>query len=206
MMNTHSHRMGRLSALACLTVLALQGCTRNPNVRKVKYLNSGKTYAAQGKEKEAIIQFSNAIKIDPRYADAHFELAKAYLKSGSPMGAYTELRRTVDLDPKNVEAHLYLGQVYLAGHAYPKALEQANAMLAINPKNADAWGLKSGIAMANGDHGEALKDIQQALTYDPNRAGFDGQPGRSPGAGCGEARSEERSRSPAARQHAGTEG
>lgn len=177
MMNTHSHRMGRLSALACLTVLALQGCTRNPNVRKVKYLNSGKTYAAQGKEKEAIIQFSNAIKIDPRYADAHFELAKAYLKSGSPLGAYTEFRHTVDLDPKNLEARLDLGQIYLAGHAYPKAAEQANAMLAIDPKNADAWGLKSGIAMANGDRAEALKDIQQALTYDPNRAGFHAQLG-----------------------------
>ncbi len=179
MMNSHSHRMGRLPALACLTVVVLlaQGCTRNPNVRKAKYLKSGKAYAAQGKDKEAIIQFSNAIKIDPRYADAHFELAKAYLKSGSPIGAYTELRHTVDLDPKNLEARLDLGQIYLAGHAYQKSLEQANAILDIDPKNADAWGLKSGIAMANNDHGEALKDIQQALTYDPNRAGFHAQLG-----------------------------
>ncbi|HEV2577010.1 MAG TPA: tetratricopeptide repeat protein [Acidobacteriaceae bacterium] len=179
MKNSHSHRMGRIAALACVTVLAVltQGCTRNPNVRKVKYLNSGKAYEAQGKDKEAIIQFSNAIKIDPHYADAHFELAKAYLKTGSPMGAYAELRRTVDLDPKNVDARLELGQIYLAGHAYPKSLEQANAILAIDPKNADAWGLKSAIAMANNDHPEALKDIQQALTYAPNRAGFHAQLG-----------------------------
>jgi tetratricopeptide (TPR) repeat protein len=171
---SHTQRMGRVPALAALIVFAMfaQGCTRNPNVRKAKYLKSGKAYAAQGKEKEAIIQFSNAIKIDPRYADAHFELAKAYLKEGSAMGAYTELSRTVLLDPKNVEARLDLGQMLLAGHAYEKSLEQANAILAIDPKNADAWGLKSGIAMANHDHAEALKDIQQALQYDPNRANF----------------------------------
>jgi len=176
---SHSQKMGRISAVACLTVLALlaQGCTRNPNVRKVKYLNSGKAYAAKGKEKEAIIQFSNAIKIDPRYADAHFELAQAYLKTGSAMGAYTELRRTVELDPKNVQARLDLGQMLLAGHAYEKSLEQANAILAIDPKNADAWGLKSGIAMANHDRAEALKDVQQALQYDPNRANFHAQLG-----------------------------
>ena len=176
---SHSYRMGRVPALVCLTILALlaQGCTRDPNVRKVKYLNSGKAYAAQGKEKEAIIQFSNAIKIDPHYAAAHFELAKAYLKSGSAMGTYSELRRTVDLDPKNVEARLDLAQIYLAARQYPKSLEQANAILAIDPKNADAWGVKSGIAMANKDHDEALKDIQQALTYAPDRAGFHAQLG-----------------------------
>src|ERR1700761_8063989 len=137
MKTSHSHRMGRVPALVCLTILALlaQGCTRDPNVRKVKYLNSGKAYAAQGKEKEAIIQFSNAIKIDPHFAAAHFELAKAYLKTGSGMGAYTEFHRTVDLDPKNLEARLDLGQIYLAGKAYQRSLEQANAILAIDPKN-----------------------------------------------------------------------
>ena len=179
MKTSHSHRMGRVPALVCLTILALlaQGCTRDPNVRKVKYLNSGKAYAAQGKEKEAIIQFSNAVKIDPHFAAAHFELAKAYLKSGSAMGAYTELRRTVDLDPKNVEARLTLAQIYLAARQYPKSLEQANAILVIDPKNADAWAVKSGIATANNDHEEALKDIQQALAYAPNRAGFHAQLG-----------------------------
>lgn len=184
MIMSHSHRMGRVPALACLTILALlaQGCTRDPNVRKVKYLNSGKAYAAQGKEKEAIIQFSNAIKLDPHYGEAHFELAKAYLKTGSGMGAYTELMRAVTYDPKNVEARLDLGQILLASKQYPRALEQANAILAIDPKSADAWSLKSAVAMATNDHAEALKDIQQALVYDPNRGAFHAQLGMIQGA------------------------
>lgn len=195
MKTSHSHRMGRVPALVCLTILALlaQGCTRDPNVRKVKYLNSGKAYAAQGKDKEAIIQFSNAIKIDPHFAAAHFELAKAYLKTGSGMGAYSELRRTVDLDPKNVEARLDLGQIYLVGKQYPKSLEQANAILAIDPKNADAWGLKSGVALATNDHEEALKDIQQALTYAPDRANFHAQLGLIQNADPGTAKDAEAS-------------
>src|SRR5579875_1884384 len=193
MMNSRSQRMGRFSALASLIILALlvQGCTRDPNVRKVKYLNSGKAYAAQGKEKEAIIQFSNAIKIDPHYAAAHFELAKAYLKTNVPMGAYTELMRTVAADPKNLQARLDLGQMLLAGRQYPRALEQANAMLQIDPKNADAYGLKSAIAMANGDRAEALKYSQQALALDPNRAGFHAQLGLIQGSNPADAKSAE---------------
>lgn len=185
--------MNRFSAIASLTLLAVlaQGCTRDPNVRKLKYLNSGKAYAAQGKEKEAAIQFENAIKIDPRYAAAHFELAKAYLKMGVPMGAYSELVRTVAADPKNVQARLDLGQMLLAGHQYPRALEQAKAILAIDPKNADAYGLKSAIALANGDRQEALTDIQQALAIDPSRAGFHAQLGLIQGANPADAKDAE---------------
>ena len=179
MMNGNSKRMGRLSAVACLAIAAMltQGCTRDPNVRKAKYLQSGKDYAAQGKQKEAIIQFSNAVKIDPRYAPAHFELAKAYLKLGAGMSAFTELRRTVALDPQNVEARVDMGQLLLAAKQYPQSVEEAKAILAMNPKNPDAYSILSGDALATGNRDEALKDIQQALAIDPNRAAFHAQLG-----------------------------
>ena len=77
-----SQGTNRCSALLLVSISAglLQGCTRDPNVKKAKYLKSGENYAAQGKQQEAIIQFSNAIKIDKNYAAAHYDLAKAYLK------------------------------------------------------------------------------------------------------------------------------
>ena len=179
MTKSDSKRMGRVSAVACLTTLAMlaTGCTRDPNVRKVKYLESGKSYEKQGKDKEAIIQFSNAVKIDPHYAAAHFELAKAYLKLGSGMSAFTELRRTVDQDPQNVEARIDLGHLLLSARQYPQCIEQAKAVLAIDPKNADAYSLLSGVALATGDHDAALKNIQQALAIDPNRGAFHAQLG-----------------------------
>src|ERR1700728_4113664 len=94
-----SQGTNRCSALLLVSISAglLQGCTRDPNVKKAKYLKSGENYAAQGKQQEAIIQFSNAIKIDKNYAAAHYDLAKAYLKLGAVTGGYTELQKTVDL-------------------------------------------------------------------------------------------------------------
>ena len=39
----------------------LTGCHGDPNVRKQKYLESGERYSAQGKYREAAIQYLNAL-------------------------------------------------------------------------------------------------------------------------------------------------
>src|SRR5450631_1938641 len=167
-------QIARVSAtlIISLTLAFTIGCNRDPNVRKQKYLASGKQYEVDGKYKEAAIQFSNAIKLDKNYAAAHYEMAKTYIHMNTLAPAYGELLKTVDLDPANLEAHISLGNMLLAGQANDRAEEQAKAALAINPNYADAYALLAGVAQRKGDSAEALKDIQHALTIDPNRAGF----------------------------------
>jgi len=53
------------------------GCHRDPNKQKQDYLKSGKRYAEQGKLMEARIQFTNALKVDRNFADAHYQLSKS---------------------------------------------------------------------------------------------------------------------------------
>jgi tetratricopeptide (TPR) repeat protein len=157
---------------ASLALGFTSGCSRDPNKQKHKYLESGKRYASEGKLKEATIQFSNALKVDRNFADAHYELAKVYLKQGSMLPGYAELLRTVDLAPNNAQARIDLGNLQLAGNAPDKATEQANAVLAQNSNNADAYALLSGIAARKGDLVEATTQIEKALSIDPNRASF----------------------------------
>src|SRR5579872_6222770 len=99
MFNLRRVHLIRISAIAAVS-LALAftaGCNHDPNVRKHKYLESGKRYEANGKYKEAVIQFSNVLKVDKDFADAHYEMAKTYLKMNNPVPAYYELQKTVDL-------------------------------------------------------------------------------------------------------------
>src|SRR5580692_9812535 len=115
-----------LSQLLALLVVSLflgftVGCHRDPNVQKQRYLESGKRYAKEGKYKEAGIQFSNALKVDRNFGDAHYQLAQAYMKSGSMLPAYVELMRTVDLQPNNLEARIDLGNMLLAGKQVDRA-------------------------------------------------------------------------------------
>src|SRR5271154_4518873 len=111
-----------LAALRVSAVLGISlalgltvGCHRDPNKEKQRYLESGKRYADQGKLKEATIQYSNALKVDRNFGDAHYQLAKVFIKQGSIMAAYRELMSTVDLQPGNTQARINLGNILLAG-------------------------------------------------------------------------------------------
>ncbi len=105
-------------ALSAFMVMGFAtGCHHDPNVQKQKYLESGKRYAAESKYKEAAIQFSNALKVDHNFAEAHYQLGTAYLKMGSVMPAYGELNRAVALQPGNLQARIDLGNLLLAGKA-----------------------------------------------------------------------------------------
>ena len=153
-----------------LSLTLLSGCFRDPNVRKHKYLESGQKYSAQGKEREAVIQYSNALKIDKNFAEAHYALAQSYLHLGALRAAYGELMQTVDLQPANYKARVDLGNMMLAGGKIDDAKAQADAVMAAQPDNADGHALLSRIAARRGDKELALSEIRRALELSPNEA------------------------------------
>ena len=72
-------RNRQLTGLALGLSLLFASCSfRNPNEQKRGYLNSGEKYLAAGKFKEAAIEFQNALQIDPRFAEADYQLAITY--------------------------------------------------------------------------------------------------------------------------------
>src|ERR1700756_5088429 len=73
-----------------LVTIVLAGCSRDPNVRKQKYFESGQRYFEKGKYQEALIQYSNAIQVDGRFSDAHYRLGLTYLRLSEPNRAFQE--------------------------------------------------------------------------------------------------------------------
>jgi Tfp pilus assembly protein PilF len=167
------NRRGSLCVVMLFVAVALlAGCHSDPNVRKQKYLESGKRYSAEGKYREAAIQFSNALKVDKNYADAHYELAQAYEHLGQFAQRMANSVRTVDLQPTNYKARIDLGNLLLAGGKIDDAQAQANAVMAAQPDNPDVHALLSAIAGKRGQKDQALIEIHRALELDPNRAAF----------------------------------
>lgn len=112
--------------VACLAGLA--GCSRDPNVAKVRYLDSGNRYFAKGKYKEARIMYLDALQKDRRYGPAYYHLGLTALKIGPLNEAVDSLRRAVELLPATGNDHwdavVKLSEVYLlAGREQKQILD-----------------------------------------------------------------------------------
>src|SRR5712692_2299781 len=132
----HFQYLRRTALLVGIVVqicFALPGCVRDPNIRKQKFVEEGDRYFAQEKFPEALLTYGRALQIDPRFAAAHYKIAKCHLKLANWASAFQELRRTIDLEPQNLPAHLDLGQLYLAGSKTPEARDQAKLILKSSP-------------------------------------------------------------------------
>src|SRR5688572_3931797 len=64
----------------------------------------GVKYALAGLYSQAAQLFQQAVKLDPKFADAHFALGHAYYDMGRWKQAIESFKRAVDLNPHDVEA------------------------------------------------------------------------------------------------------
>ena len=62
------------TALMAVLLVAATGCKGNPEKAKKKYLESGQSYVDKKQYDAAVIQFKKALQVDPKYADAHYQL------------------------------------------------------------------------------------------------------------------------------------
>lgn len=156
-----------------LTVaILLSGCRGNPDVRKHRYLESGMRFSAEGRYREASIQYLNALKVDQDFGDAHYQLAQAYEHMGQFRTASQELERAIDADPENLAARVDYGNLLLADGKISMAQEQAGTVLAAQPDNPGVHALFSSIASRQGRNALAIEEIRRAIRLDPNRAAF----------------------------------
>ncbi len=147
--------------LAPLVILSLlSACSRNPEVTKRRYLESGVQYAKQHKYEEARIQFMKALKVDPRLGDAYYQMGLADLELQKWNDALANFQQTLELAPDRVDAQLQLGQLFAAAHQFDQAHEATAAALKKDPRSADAYRLLGHICVGE----QNLTAAEEAFT------------------------------------------
>ncbi len=167
---TQRSRLGIAIAAACVLAALLGGCSRSPEVKKQKYLESGQRYFDKGQYQEAAIQFENAIQIDDRFADAHYKLALTAMKLQQWPAAYQQLSKTIELQPDNYPARLDFANLLILGHQFNDAKEQLDVLAQKEPNNPDVFVARANYYAGTNNISAALADLQQALKLDPNRS------------------------------------
>lgn len=144
--------------LLSAVLLFTASCGRDPEKAKRRYLENGNRYAQQGKFKEAIIMYRNALKRDPRFGEAYLKLGDAEMKRGMPAQAVAAYRRAVELysdpeEPAGKLADIYLAAYVLSPKKDPLLLREvedlASSLAGKNPNSFQALRLRAFLNLAD---------------------------------------------------------
>ena len=152
-----------------LTLIAtvLSACSMDPNARKQKYFQNGQRYFERRQFSEAAIEFTNAIKVDPAYGDAHFQLAESDLNLQQTDRAYQEFARTVELQPENFRARMEMTNLLIHNLDFPHAHEQTDILLQKWPLNPAVHSLASNLLAAEGKIPGSIGEMEHAIALAP---------------------------------------
>ena len=160
----------RISTLTfVLTAVSLVACTSDPNIKKTKFLESGNRYFKEGKFSSAVIEYRNAVDIDPTWGEARKRLAETYARIGDGPHALEHYVRAADLLPNDAEMQITAGAYLLAARKPEDALARADAALKIQPQNIQAHLLRGNALAGLSSFEDALKAIEEAIRLDPKR-------------------------------------
>jgi tetratricopeptide (TPR) repeat protein len=161
----------RISWLSLISVLlVLTACSRDPNVAKQKYLQSGQQYFDNGEYGRASIQFRKALQIDHRYAEAYYRLGLTDLKLKLWPDAFRSLDQATALDPSNVNAHLRLAELNIGAKQWENARQQIAEAIAADPQNAEAYLLSGQVEMLDHHYQDAQQALEKAEALAPKDA------------------------------------
>ncbi len=96
---------------------------------------NGITNFNNGKYKEAIIDFTETLKIFPKYENARSNIGAAYLNMGNFTLAKKYIQKELNINPNHLEANFNLGMLYEKQKKYELAAQQYEKILKINPKH-----------------------------------------------------------------------
>jgi tetratricopeptide (TPR) repeat protein len=130
------------------------------------YVENGKLLVQEGKLDKARLEFKNAIQIDPRTAEAFYQLALLDEKAQKWKAMYANLTTAEQLDPTRSDASVKLGQIYLLSGDYEQARQKAKKVLDVDPDHTGALVLRASIELKQQNFGLALQDAEKALAVD----------------------------------------
>jgi len=120
-----------------ILVLSLYSCASREEKRD-SFLKKGISLYEAGQYNKAILEFKNALQLDPDFAPGYFYLGRAYFKQGDIKKARGNLSKALELDEGLDEACLGLGMILVSSKEGEKALKTIKPLLDKHPAHARA--------------------------------------------------------------------
>jgi tetratricopeptide (TPR) repeat protein len=128
----------------------------------------------EGKIKDAVAQFREALQIDSRLPGVHFELGEALLQESASQDARQqaeqEFKTALEVNPADAKSECSLGALANARGESDLARQHYSRSAELDPMYAEAQ-IGLGALLASGQPNEALPHLLQAVRLDPMSSG-----------------------------------
>ena len=117
--------------------------------------------------KGAIKLYTEAIQLDPTFAEAYRGRGINKFGAGDLAGAQADLEEAIHLDPSSAEAYQYRGMTYLAQRQPKASLADLTHSLELAPGRGDGYSYRGLAYLTLGRLNEAVADFERALELLP---------------------------------------
>ena len=121
-----------------------------------------------GAVRESIADFTEAIRLNPNFADAYFERARAHLFLGDEARSVADYTEMIRIDPKDVEAYRARGSALDVLREYQRAIADYTEAIRLDPKFARTYADRGKILSRTGELDRAVADFTAAIGIEPN--------------------------------------
>jgi tetratricopeptide (TPR) repeat protein len=138
-----------------------------PTPSASEHVAQGMAYVEQGKLDEAIVEFEQAIELDPDNADAHRNLGTAYGEQGQWEKAVVPYEKAIELDPDFGEAYGDLVGAYFSLGKVPEAIAAGEKAIELAPEYSTGYNNLGIVYGAQGKLDEAIALFKKAIQANP---------------------------------------
>ena len=152
---------------ACTRLLAYPKVRANKKVLAGAHSLRGIAYARLKQYRQAIADYRQAIRLNPRDAEPYYNRGIAYFRLKQYRQALSDYRQAIRLNPRNAIAYYNRGIAYFRLKQYRQAIANYDQAIRLNPRYANAYVNRGQAYSRLKQYRRAIQDYDQAIRLNP---------------------------------------
>ncbi len=118
----------------------------------------------------AIAAFTEAVRLEPKFAAAYGWRGVCYFRKGDRQTALADFDEAISLNPDDPDPHLYRAKVLMRESKYPDVMNECDTVLRLDDKRTEAYLLKGESQAAQNKWHDAAATYTELIRKEPQNA------------------------------------